>query len=350
MPASPLSVAELRSKVDAVPRHNIARLPTPLDHVPRLSDRLGIDLYIKREDMSGLAFGGNKTRELDFFIGDAVKQGATVFIAGGGVAQSNHAVQCAAAARRAGLHPVMVLHRFRADDVQGNALLNHLMAVDVRFVDSGAVDSAIDARTVLESEMHRVAAEYKRKGESCYVLPTSFHVLGAVAYVDGAAELAEQIETRALDVDHVYLTSAGATQVGIALGLKALGAKPEVTGISYTTASNALIPRMVALGRQATQLLELPVALSSGDIRNQSYAGPGYGIPTPEGIDAIRLMASLEGMFLDPVYSGKGMSGLIDHVRRGIVRRGDRVVFVHTGGLPALFAYSKEFTETTPQT
>ncbi|MGE4250260.1 MAG: D-cysteine desulfhydrase family protein [Parvibaculaceae bacterium] len=345
MSSSTFTITELRAKIDALPRYRIARLPTPLDHMPRMSKELGIDLFVKREDMSGLAFGGNKTRELDFFIGDALQRQATVFIAGGGAAQSNHAVQCAAAARRAGLHPVMVLHRFR-DEAQGNVLLNRLMDVDVRFIDGATIDSAIDARTALEGQMHRVAREYERRGESCYVLPTSFHVLGAAAYVDGAIEIVEQMATQALAVDHLYLTSAGATQVGLALGLKMLGAQPKVTGISYTAASNSLVPRMIDLGRQVGELLGLPVSLSNDDIRNESYAGPGYGIVTPDGLEAIRMAASLEGMFLDPVYSGKGMAGLIDHVRRGIVRKGERVVFVHTGGLPAIFAYHKELART----
>jgi D-cysteine desulfhydrase family pyridoxal phosphate-dependent enzyme len=337
-----LTIAELRSKIAALPRYALARLPTPLDAMPRMSDALGIDLHVKREDMTGLAFGGNKTRELDFFIGEAKARGATVFVAGGGVAQSNHAVQCSAAALRAGLKPVMVLHRFRADDVQGNLLLLKLMSVDVRFVESASVDSAIDARNALQDEMRKVAQEYERKGDVAWVLPSSFHVLGAIGYVDAAAELSEQLAARSLDIDHVYLCSGGATQAGLILGLKALGSKAKVTGISYTASTTSLPARMAELGAQASKRLGLASAFSAEDVHNESYAGPGYGIPTEEGRRAIAMAAALEGMFLDPVYSGKGMAGLIDHVRKGLVRKGERVVFVHTGGLPGIFAYSAE--------
>jgi len=337
-----LTIAELRSRIAALPRYSLARLPTPLDHMPRLSGALGIDLHVKREDMTGLAFGGNKTRELDFFIGEAKARGAAVFVAGGGVAQSNHAVQCSAAALRAGLKPVMVLHRFRADDVQGNLLLLHLMSVDVRFVEGASVDSAIDTRNALQDEMRKVAAEYESKGEPVWVLPSSFHVLGAIGYVDAAVELSGQFAARSLEVDHVYLCSGGATQVGLVLGFKALGAKCKVTGISYTASTTSLPARMAELGAQVSARLGLETRLLESDIHNESYAGPGYGIATEGGREAIRLAATHEGMFLDPVYSGKGMAGLVDHIRKGIVKKGTRVVFVHTGGLPGIFAYAKE--------
>ena len=338
----------MRSRLDALPRFAAARLPTPLDYLPRISDRLGVSLFCKREDLTGLAFGGNKSRELDFFIGEALARGATVFIAGGGVAQSNHAVQCAAAARRAGLLPVMVLHRFRAEEMQGNLLLSNLLGTDLRLIDNHEVDAAIDARTVLEREMQRVAEEYRACGHNPFVLPSSFNVLGAVGYVDGAAELFEQMGQLDRPVDYIYVTSAGATQVGLALGLKALGCTARVRGISYTASSNALIGRMLGLAAEAARRLDLPISLEATDIENQSYAGPGYGIPTEAGIEAIQLLATTEGMFLDPVYSGKGMSGLIDHVRRGLVREGSSVVFVHTGGLPGIFAYSRELMDQRP--
>jgi 1-aminocyclopropane-1-carboxylate deaminase/D-cysteine desulfhydrase-like pyridoxal-dependent ACC family enzyme len=302
----------------------------------------GIRIFIKREDMTGLAFGGNKTRELDFFIGDALSAGADVFIAGGGGAQSNHAVQCAAAARRAGLVPVMVLHKSRSDETQGNLLLDRLLDVDIRFAEAHDTDAAISQRTALQYLMQQVADEYRARGFCPYVLPSSFHVLGAIAYVDGARELVEQAEARGIHINHLYLPSAGATQVGLALGARYLACPFKVTGINYSTHTNNLTDRLIALSRQAAEALGIGVSLSAADLPNESFAGPGYGIPTPEAIEAIKLLATTEGLFLDPVYTAKGMAGLIAHARTGRIHNGQTVVFVHTGGLPALFAYSKQ--------
>ena len=150
---------------------------------------------------------------------------------------------------------------------------------------------------------------------------------------------------RGLDVGRLYLTSGGATQVGLLLGLKALGTAVQVTGISYTAATTSLPQRMVSLAARAADRLGISTRLSLEDVHNESYAGPGYGIPTEAGMQAIRMAATLEGMFLDPVYSAKGMAGLMDHIARGIVRKGERVIFVHTGGLAGMFAYAKELAD-----
>ncbi len=330
--------ADLARRLARLPRANIARLPTPLDELPRLSGMLGIRVLMKREDMTGLALGGNKARELDFFIGDAKARGADVFIAGGGTGQSNHAVLCAAAALRVGMTPVMVLHKHRFEPV-GNMLLDRLMDVDVRLVESGSVDSGIQQRTTLLKVMEQAAEEYRQRGARPYILPSSFHVLGATGYVDAAWELAGQLDTRAIEIQHVYLASAGATQVGLALGFKHLGYRASVTGIGYAVGGADLPPRLIQLGSEVSELLEIETRLGIEDLPSDSFAGPGYGIPTPEGIAAIHMVARAEGLFLDPVYTGKAMAGLIAHVRAGRVAPGSTVVFVHTGGLPGLFAY-----------
>lgn len=320
----------------------MARRPTPLDELANLSGMLGVRILAKREDLTGLAFGGNKTRELDFFIGDAVHQGADIFIAGGGAAQSNHAVQCAAAARRAGMIPVMVLHRYRADDIQGNLLLDHLLGTDLRLVDVASVDSAIAQRTKLHQTMRDVAEEYRTRGHRPYVLPSSFHPLGAIGYVDCMVELAGQLQDRSIEIDTLYLTSAGATQVGLALGAKHMQCGYPIFGINYSTGTEGLGDRLVELGTKAAERLGIATRLEANDVPNESFAGPGYGVASPEGLEAIRLLATLEGMFLDPVYSAKGMAGLIAHIRAGRVPKGATVVFLHTGGLPAIFSYNKE--------
>jgi 1-aminocyclopropane-1-carboxylate deaminase/D-cysteine desulfhydrase-like pyridoxal-dependent ACC family enzyme len=236
----------------------------------------------------------------------------------------------------------MVLHRFRAEELQGNLLLDRLMDVDIRFADTAEIDSAIAQRTVLEGLMRQVAEEYRARGHRPYVLPSSFHPLGAIGYVDCIRELAGQLEQRDIHIDWLYAPSAGATQVGLVLGAKYLGCAFRVMGINYAVSTERLVERMVALGAKAAVRLEIDARLETSDILNESFAGPGYGIPTPESIEAIHLLAKTEGMFLDPVYTAKGMAGLIAHIRSKRISDGQTVVFLHTGGLPALFAYSRE--------
>ncbi|HYF95669.1 MAG TPA: pyridoxal-phosphate dependent enzyme [Symbiobacteriaceae bacterium] len=340
-----MSVRRVRELVERLPRAGMARLPTALDELPRLSEALGGPrILIKREDLSGLAMGGNKARELDFFIADAIGRGADVFIAGGGAAQSNHAVLCAAAARRAGMKPVMLLQRAgKFQKVQGNLLLGQLLGTDLRLVEATEMNMAVSHRTHLRDAMEEVAAEYRRQGHSPYVLPSSFHPLGAIGFVDCAVEMEEQLQARGIRADAVYLTSSGATQTGLALGAKLLGAPWRVVGCSPSNSIEGVQERMAGLGNRAAEMLGVPERLSPADIRNEDYSGSGgYGVPSPQGIEAIRLVAQLEGLFLDPIYSGKGMAGLIDHIRQGRLQRGQTVVFVHTGGLPALFAYHQE--------
>jgi 1-aminocyclopropane-1-carboxylate deaminase/D-cysteine desulfhydrase-like pyridoxal-dependent ACC family enzyme len=190
--------------------------------------------------------------------------------------------------------------------------------------------------------MQDLANEYREKGFEPYILPSSFHILGAIAYVAAAMEILEQTLSRNIKVDHLYLASAGATQVGLALGAKYLACPFKVTGINYAVHSADLLDRLVDLGNRTSEALTLGVSLSAADLPNESFAGAGYGILTPEAIEAIKLLATTEGLFLDPVYTAKGMAGLIAHIREGRIRSGQTVIFVHSGGLPALFAYSKE--------
>jgi 1-aminocyclopropane-1-carboxylate deaminase/D-cysteine desulfhydrase-like pyridoxal-dependent ACC family enzyme len=334
---------QLERSLAALPRFRVARLPTPLDELPNLSAHLGVRLLVKRDDMTGLAFGGNKTRELDYFIGEALASGADTFISGGGMAQSNHALQCSAAARRAGMFPVEVLHSYRSDDNQGNLLLTRMTGADIRLVQSGSIDQAINQRHVLLEVMESVAEEYRRKGHRPYILPSSFHPLGAAAYAGCALELAGQLDQAGIVPEHVYVTSSGATQVGLALGAKALGAPYAVTGIRHTVAADGLEARLLGLAAATAERLGSSLRLGLDDLPSEGFAGDGYGIPSAGGLHAIHLLATLEGMFLDPVYSSKGMAGLIAHVRSGRIAQGSTIVFVHTGGLPALFAYSDHF-------
>jgi 1-aminocyclopropane-1-carboxylate deaminase/D-cysteine desulfhydrase-like pyridoxal-dependent ACC family enzyme len=191
--------------------------------------------------------------------------------------------------------------------------------------------------------MNQVAEEYRRRGHRPYVLPSSFHPLGAIAYVDCARELAEQLDRRGIHANHVYLTSAGATQVGLALGARHLQCTFRVTGINHSPSTAHLTDRLLALAADTAARLGIATRLDAADLPNDAaFVGSGYGVPTADGVQVIGRLARTEGIFLDPVYTAKGMAGLIAHVRSGRIRSGETVVFVHTGGLPNLFAFGAE--------
>jgi len=187
-----------------------------------------------------------------------------------------------------------------------------------------------------------VAQEYESSGHRPWTLYSSFHPLGAAGFVDCALELHQQLREAEIHVDRVYVTSAGATQVGLALGSTFLEAPYPVTGFAYTATTDHSSTRMLELGRQTAELLQLEVKLEESDLASVSCGGAGYGIPTREGQEAIKILAETEGIFLDPVYTGKGMGGLITQIRSGHIPSNETVVFVHTGGTAALFAYSQE--------
>ena len=334
-----LTTAGLRERIRTMPRIALAALPTPLEDEPRLSRELGGPrILVKRDDLTGLAFGGNKVRELEFFLGDAAANSADVFIAGGGVGQSNHARQCTAAAVRAGLEPVMVPRPGVTGTLPtGNLLLTRMLGANIHWV---ADDPRLDDREAMAGAMDTIADEYRGKGRRPYVLYSSVHPLGAVSYVECAVEIAEQLATRVAAPVHVYVTSMGVTHVGLALGFAALGLPWKVTGIAWRPEVPGLAQRLAALADATARLLNIGNPLTAPDFVTLDYGGPEYGVPSPETWEAIALCARMEGLFVDPVYSGKGMAGLIDQIRRGFLEVRDLVVFVHTGGLPALFAYA----------
>ena len=339
--AQTLTTSDLRARIGAIARTRLAALPTPLEAEPNLSAALGGPrVLVKRDDLTGLAFGGNKVRELEFFLGDALAKGADVFVAGGGVGQSNHARQCAAAALRAGLTPVLVLRPgVTGTTPTGNLLLTQMLGAEIHWV---AEDTKLDDRDAMAGAMDRVADDYTRRGRRPYVLHSSVHPLGAIGYVECAVEIAEQLAERAGERVHVYVTSMGVTHVGLALGFAALGLPWTVTGLTWRPMVSGLAERLTRLADDAARLLKIEPRLEGADFVTLDYGGPEYGVPNQGTWEALALCARTEGLFLDPVYSGKGMAGLIDQIRRGALKSDDTVVFVHTGGLPALFAYGQE--------
>ncbi len=331
-----LTVKDLRAAMGRLPRVELAVLPTPLHECPNLSRKLGIRLAIKRDDLTGLAFGGNKTRKFDFVFGDALAKGADVIVAGFG-SQSNFARQAAAACAKLGLKCFLVNRyddRARRVGIQGNYLLDFILGAEVWLVPP---EQLAEAR-------RKLADELRALGHRPYILNDTEAVLGAVAYAGCVAELAEQLPEPA---EYLVLASGGGTQAGVLLGVRALGLPTRVIGFRPSRVPEATVKEQIAaIANEAARLMGLQLQVGPADVENsEDYVGEAYGVVTPASLDAIELLARTEGILLDPVYSGKAFSGLVDYVRRGIIPAGSRVVFLHTGGQPALFAYAQEFIE-----
>jgi len=336
----PLGTADLEARLAEQPRVRLAHLPTPLDLCPRLSEALGgPKIYIKRDDMTGLAFGGNKTRHLEFVFAEVLASGADTVVAGA-YTQSNWCRQITAAACRFGLQASLVLlHGEKGPKIQGNLLLDRLMGAEVTVVE---LDTMEKLTPLLEAKAAALAAQ----GRKPYlVAPFSLEMqaTSSLGYVNAALELDGQLAEAGVNADHLYMAGANMTPAGMMAGLKALGRETRVVAITPVRWEE---DRATDIARVATATLErLSIDLTIGPEEvacDDSYIGERYGVVTPESRAALKLVASTEGIFLDPVYSSKAMAGLIDHIRQGRISKNETVVFVHTGGTPALFAYAED--------
>lgn len=318
-------------------RVSIATLPTPLQFAERLTEQLGGPrIFIKRDDLTGLAFGGNKTRKLEYLLADAQDQGATHLITAGGI-QSNHARQAAAAAQLGGMQAELVLTApVDAPPLQGNYLLDRLLGARCHIVPD-------DANVTLK--MDEIAADLRDQGERPYVIPVGgSNAVGALGYVGAMLELNAQLWEQSVNANWLYhAAGSGGTQAGIVLGAALYGAEYQVVGVAVSGTSDQKVERAFDLVNQTADLLDVenPVRrerLMSDD----TQVGPGYGIPTAETLEAIQTLAQTEGIFLDPVYTGKAFAALLADVRSGKLTADDTVVFLHSGGTPALFAKREE--------
>jgi len=331
-----LSVDELRRAVDRLPRVRLGHLPTPLDAAPRLSAELnGPPIFFKRDDLTGLALGGNKTRHLEFLLGEAIASNADTIITGASI-QSNFCRQTAAACAKLGLRCILYLNGKLDGPPQGNLLLDYLAGADVRLVQVAQLPD-------INSYLYRAAQEEQQAGHRPFVIDLWKGVasLGSVSYVDCALELREQLAVLGLGSVSIYLSSATATQGGLVLAARALGLDWRVVGISPIRTD--LVPAQVVanLANEAARRMGLSLAFTAADMENwEDYIGPGYAQPTQESLEALLLVARTEGVFLDPVYTAKAMAGLIDHVRKREASPDRPIVFLHTGGNPALFAFN----------
>ena len=326
----------LLQNIAQIPKVEIGHFPTPLEECPRLSEVLGGPrIFIKREDCSGLAFGGNKVRQLTFTIGEAVHQGADTIVHGA-ASQSNHCRQAAAACGKLGLNCYLRLSRDHKSVLQGNLLLDNLTGANIEIVD-------VPFGPELEKHKFNLADELKTKGLKPYVIASPRSTaLAAVAFTWCITEIYQQQAQLGIDADWIYTSSVGGTQAGLVLGTKVLDMKMK----PYACAPihwEGKIDRIREAGNSAASILNLDTQLSDSDILNtDDYIGKGYGYLTPECIAALRLVANSEGIILDPVYTAKAMACLIDHIKAGKFSKEDVVIFLHTGGTPALFAYNDE--------
>ena len=324
--------------IEKLPHFQLAQLPTPIEKLARLSRELGgPELIIKRDDQTGLALGGNKTRKLEFLVGDALAQGADTLVTVG-AAQSNHCRQTAAAAARAGLRCELILNGTTPDLPNGNLLLNRLF---------GATEHWID-RSQRAAKLRDLSDQLRAQGRKPYSIGVGgSNGIGATGYVVAMIELMEQLRASEQRVDHiVFGTSSGGTQAGIELGARITGFNGKLHGLSIDKNDpehREYEMEVAQIANQCAEYIGSDVRLTKNDIHVvYGYMGEGYGIVGELEREAIRLMARAEGIVLDPVYAGRAFGALLNLIRKGVFKRGETVLLWHTGGAPALFAYAKE--------
>lgn len=325
-------------------RVSLGHFPTPLEKMENLTKRLGgPQLWIKRDDCTGLATGGNKTRKLEFLVADAVAQGADTLVTQGAT-QSNHVRQTAAAACKLGMKCFALLEKRVTNqgdqyDSAGNVLLDDLMKCEYEFRDEG-----LD----MNAEGQAYADQLAEKGHKTYFIPGGgSNAMGALGYANAASELLYQADMMGLKIDKlVHATGSAGTQAGLVAGFHAMNAPIDIVGISVRAAKQKQIDNVHKLACATADLIG-----SRGELKRElveafdEYVGPGYGQPTDEMVDAISIAATEEAILLDPVYSGKGMAGLIGLIANGYFRPDENVVFLHTGGASGLFAYQHLFSK-----
>lgn len=331
---------QLATAIARLPRIQLGTMPTPLEYLPRLSAALGgPPIYIKRDDLTGLAFGGNKTRMLELSLAEGVARGADTVVFGAAV-QSNYCRQLAAACAKLGLELHLYLRPERPIDtqeIQGNQLLQRLFGAKVTIL--GDNDRG-QQQEIIKAAAERLTAA----GKKVYFPRQPDTVdLDVIAYAESALEIVRQCDELGIEPQAIYVTAFDTTQAGTVLGIAYLESPMVVKGFTPLTMPDTQLQKMVDIANQAAERLGLEIELSAQDFDNDdSFIGERYGIPTPAGLEALHLLARTEGILLDPVYTSKGFAALIEHIRTGKLNNEQPVVFLHTGGAPALFGYAQE--------
>jgi 1-aminocyclopropane-1-carboxylate deaminase/D-cysteine desulfhydrase-like pyridoxal-dependent ACC family enzyme len=323
----------IRERIARVPRIRLALTPTPLEEAANLSRALGGPrIFIKRDDLTGIAFGGNKLRNLEFRLARTMAEEPDTVIVGLDI-QSNSARQTIGACNKLGLRTILVLEGEKPDTVQGNLLVDYLLGAEVVFAPTRAAQ-----RAALDEQAARVRAA----GGRPHILNDNklFDVASALAYLDTTLELLEQAARIDARPDALYMSSSGKGQAGLVLGKRLTNAGHAVHGVTATDEFH--VPsRTAAIANQTLDVLGLDMRVTEDEILNEAgFVGPGYGIPTEASVEATKLLARTEGVILDPVYTGKAAACMIAHIREGRYARDDTLVFVHTGGAPAVFTWN----------
>lgn len=328
-----MSHREIRERIATLPRLDIALKNTPLEEARNLSRALGGPrIFIKRDDLTGVALGGNKLRNLEFRLAHAMKDEPDTVIVGLDL-QSNSARQTVGACNKLGLRTILVLEGRRPNNVQGNLLVDYLLGAEVHF----AADPR-EQRAMLDG----LAEEVRSKGGRPHILNDNpmFDVASAVAYLEVTLEVLEQLAARDLAPDYFYMSSSGKGSAGIMLAQKLIGG--FAMHAVCATAEFDLPSRTARIANETIAALGLDIAVTGDEVINtEDFVGRGYGIPSEAGDEAVRLFARTEGVILDPIYTGKAAAGMIAHIREGRFSDDDVLVFVHTGGTPAIFTWNE---------
>ena len=341
----------LRANIQKLPRETFCCLPTPLMYLKQLSIALGgVNIWIKRDDLTGIGIGGNKNRKLEFIIADAMEKGATDIITQGAT-QTNHGCQTSGIAAKYGMkcHLLLENRRMNKEDEylkSGNIFLSKILNTKLYH---------FDAHTDMNKKMEKMAKYMrsvsgleKNRYLSCvpYIIPGgASNARGAIGYVNCALEIIQQANEKNLKIDYIVTaTGSSGTQAGLAVGMKIIESPIKVLGIGTNAFLFLQTYKILQLSQKIMEFLNYAVSIEDKDILvNCDYIGTGYGNPTDKTIEAIKMLARLEGIFLDPTYTGKAMAGLIDLVEKGEFKKGDNIVFLHTGGQSSLWAYKKYF-------
>lgn len=338
-----MDLKKLLKQFDRVP---LTHLPTPLEYAEHLTKLLGgPNIFIKRDDCTALAFGGNKTRKLEFVMADAINKRANVMITIGGL-QSNWVRQMSSAARKLGMEVILILEGSEPETYQGNLLLDHIMGCELRFqeITQEEEDKEIQGECPITK---KVAEEVKNAGKIPFTAPLGAATpLGNLGYINAIIELQDQLDEMGVKADYIVLaTGTGGSQAGLELGVRLLDLKTKIVGLSISRHTREKADEISELCNKTIDFLGLKdFQISPNEIMvNYDYIGKGYGIPTNECVRAIRTVAQTEGIIVCPVYTGKAMAGLIDLIKKKTFKKDDNIIFLHTGGGTANFAFSKLF-------
>ena len=325
--------SRIRAHIARVPRVRFALTPTPLEEAPNLSRTLGGPrIFFKRDDLTGVAFGGNKLRNLEFRLACALTEKPDTVIVGLDI-QSNSARQTIGACNKLGLKTILILEGKKPDVVQGNLLIDYLLGAEVVYAPT---------RMAQRSALDEHAARVRATGGRPHILNDNpmFDVASALAYLEMTLELLEQMALAGLEPRALYMSSSGKGQAGLVLGQRLMNARHTVYGVTATDEFH-VASRTAGIANATLQVLGLDMRVTEAEILNDAgFVGAGYGIPSEASIEATKLFARTEGVILDPVYTGKAAAGMIAHIREGRYSENDVVVFVHTGGTPAVFTWN----------